>query len=259
MEADDQALDGVPFVPAGLDDAGLSAAEFRVFCRIARRSDSGRRFCWESIPNLAAGCRLKDKTVRSVLKRLVSIGMVRIDSRPGQCSVITPIASEHWRHPSPKRPPLPKQTTSPKRKGSGSPKQGDTPGPVYLNPSPKGPDEGASKVPRKVPKEGEAPPIPAFEPIRKGTFRDKIDAWIVEAEAQRDRLKEDSRLTERVLRNYEAEQVAKLKEEGNEARARAIHEDPGSWTTKLNTAGKQHHKAWTERIAELKAKRQTAT
>jgi hypothetical protein len=66
-------------------------------------------------------------------------------------------------------------------------------------------------------------------------------------------------LTERLLRDCEAEQTARLKAEGNEARARAIHEDPGSWTMKLNTAGKQHHKAWTERIAELKAKRQTAT
>jgi hypothetical protein len=110
-----------------------------------------------------------------------------------------------------------------------------------------------------TPGSSEVPPPPDFKPVPSNAYRREIDTMIAEAEAQRARLKDDCRLTERVLRDCEAEQTAKLKAEGNEARARAIHEDPGSWTMKLNTAGKQHHKAWTERIADLKAKRLTAT
>lgn len=60
-----------PFIPAWLDDARLTAAEFRVYCHIARR---GR--CFEKLQGIADICRLNRKTDHTVLNRLVNTGLL---------------------------------------------------------------------------------------------------------------------------------------------------------------------------------------
>lgn len=83
--------DGLPFIPAKLDDAGLSASQFRVFARIARRG-----MCSESVPNIASGCRLDQDTVWSALRSLLDLGMISKTSRPGATSVYAAQSPEQW-------------------------------------------------------------------------------------------------------------------------------------------------------------------
>jgi hypothetical protein len=68
-----------PSIPVWLDDAKLSASEFRVFCRVLRRASgkNGRGCCHEAVPNIAKGCRLSHNTVRKSLRRLVELGFLQ--------------------------------------------------------------------------------------------------------------------------------------------------------------------------------------
>ncbi len=90
---------GIPFVPASLDDADLTSAQFRVFCRIARRSQSGGGECWESVANIALGTRLDPKTVRAAIQELEDRGMVISVSRPGSTSLLQPRPESEWSQP----------------------------------------------------------------------------------------------------------------------------------------------------------------
>jgi hypothetical protein len=82
---------GRPFIPAVMDDAGLSAAAFRVLCRISRRG-----ICTESFESMAAGCRLHRKTIEASVADLINRGMVRKDARSGQTSVLTCAPRSEW-------------------------------------------------------------------------------------------------------------------------------------------------------------------
>jgi len=77
-----QAPARTPFVPAWLDDAGLSASEFRVLCRVARRGD-----CTESGPNIAKGCKLHPDTAWDALKSLEAQGLITKEKRHGKTGV----------------------------------------------------------------------------------------------------------------------------------------------------------------------------
>jgi len=92
------AKERVAFIPSQLDDAGLSAAEFRVFCRVKRRG-----ICSESIANIAAGCRLNTKTVKAVLKRLVVWSLVSKQKRSGETSMLICNPPSKWTLPGPKQ------------------------------------------------------------------------------------------------------------------------------------------------------------
>jgi DNA-binding transcriptional ArsR family regulator len=72
-------------IPAWLDDAGLRPASFRVLCRVARRD--GKDGCFESIPLMAKGCRLKESTVREALKDLIEAGLIEANRRDGETTV----------------------------------------------------------------------------------------------------------------------------------------------------------------------------
>lgn len=71
-----------PFIPAWLDDAGLTTAEFRVVCRIARR---GR--CFESLTSMAQGCRMRRPTIQRAIKRLLASCIVVAEKRTGKTTV----------------------------------------------------------------------------------------------------------------------------------------------------------------------------
>ncbi len=81
-----------PFIPRKMDDAGLTAAQFRILCRVSRRGE-----CYESIANMARGCRLAIKTVKSVLPHLISRNMLSKQNRTGQTSVYRVQPAMEWR------------------------------------------------------------------------------------------------------------------------------------------------------------------
>lgn len=86
-----------PFIPSWLDDFGFTAAQFRILCRVARRGD-----CFESIPKMAAGCRLSVKTVKAVIRTLTSCGVFEKQPRQGQTSIFKLAPFSQWQQPSPK-------------------------------------------------------------------------------------------------------------------------------------------------------------
>jgi hypothetical protein len=87
-----------PFISGAFDDFGLKPSQFRVVCRVARRGD-----CYESIPNMAAGCRLAVKTIKTVLKYLVSHNVLSKEKRPGLTCIYRVNSPGVWQgEPSPK-------------------------------------------------------------------------------------------------------------------------------------------------------------
>lgn len=95
MSAPDD-FDGAPFIPAALDDAGLTPAQFRIFCRICRRGD-----CTESVPRMATACGLERKTVWAAIRTLTARGMVRRVKRFGATSLLVATSPNAWAKPVP--------------------------------------------------------------------------------------------------------------------------------------------------------------
>jgi biotin operon repressor len=86
---------GLPFIPAALDDLGLSVPVFRVYCRIVRRAgESG--VCFESLPRMARELGLWRPTVTHAVQELRDRGMVHVTTRPGRTAQITPLPAERW-------------------------------------------------------------------------------------------------------------------------------------------------------------------
>lgn len=101
---------GAPFIPSWLDDAGLRPAEFRLLCRIYRRG----RECFESVPSIAAGCRLKRRTVKLLIRDLVKRQILKRVHRPGFSSLLSVAPHESWKiSPAPLGTQGPKQPRSP--------------------------------------------------------------------------------------------------------------------------------------------------
>lgn len=100
-----------PFIPSTLDDFGFTPAQFRIVSRVARRGD-----CFESIPNMAVGCRLAVKTVKAVIRALANSGVFEKQSRQGQTSIFKLAPFAQWQQPSPKETPgVKRPDTQPKR------------------------------------------------------------------------------------------------------------------------------------------------
>ncbi|MFN3408374.1 MAG: hypothetical protein ACK45B_05235 [Limisphaerales bacterium] len=89
-------FNGAPFIPAALDDAGLTPAQFRIFCRICRRGD-----CTESVPRMATACGLERKTVWAAIRTLTARGMIRRVKRFGATSLLVATSPNAWAKPVP--------------------------------------------------------------------------------------------------------------------------------------------------------------
>lgn len=76
----------LPFIPGWLDDLKLPATAFRIYCRICRRGD-----CYESLPHMAAGCRMRDPTARRALAKLQAANLITKQSRAGLTCVYRPV------------------------------------------------------------------------------------------------------------------------------------------------------------------------
>lgn len=72
-----------PFIPAWLDEAGLSHAEFRLYCHLCRRSDKSG-IAWPSADSISSDCRMARNTVWKVIKSLEAKGMILREGKPFQ-------------------------------------------------------------------------------------------------------------------------------------------------------------------------------
>lgn len=82
------------FVHSMIDDAGLSANEFRVYCHIARRAGAGLAF--PSGDSIAEVCRMNKKTVWTVLASLEERKMVTRRNRKGTSNAYVLTTPDEW-------------------------------------------------------------------------------------------------------------------------------------------------------------------
>jgi len=82
------------FIHAAVDEAGLTAAQFRVLCHVGRRGE-----CYEAVANMATHCRLHADTVRKSLKELVRLGWLHRQQRTGTTSIYEVCHSKIREHP----------------------------------------------------------------------------------------------------------------------------------------------------------------
>jgi hypothetical protein len=82
------------FIAAALDDYGLTADEFRVLCRIARRGD-----CTEGTKGIAEGCKLSERQVRYAVRVLTACGFISIQERVGFTSIMKCQPQTKWVKP----------------------------------------------------------------------------------------------------------------------------------------------------------------
>ena len=87
----------VIFIHSYLDDYGLSAAVFRVFCHLARRAGRGAAF--PAIASMARICRLHPQTVRMALRFLVQHGLITRQPRPGATTLYRLAPADQWQPP----------------------------------------------------------------------------------------------------------------------------------------------------------------
>jgi len=65
-----------PFIPSWLDEAGLSQAEFRLYCHLCRRADNETGIAWPSYETIGEACGMSRKTVWRTLIELEGRGMI---------------------------------------------------------------------------------------------------------------------------------------------------------------------------------------
>ena len=83
------------FVAADLDELGLSPHAFRIACRIARRWDP-EDGCYESVPNMAEGCRMDRKTGWKAVGELLERRVVEATPRPGKTTRYDFLPAREW-------------------------------------------------------------------------------------------------------------------------------------------------------------------
>jgi biotin operon repressor len=71
-----------PFIPAWLDEAGLSQAEFRVFCHLCRRACNDAGVAWPSYDSIGEVCGMGRATVARCLRELEKRGLIVKDGKP---------------------------------------------------------------------------------------------------------------------------------------------------------------------------------
>ena len=93
----DEAMN-VLFVHSKLDDLGLKAETFRVYCHLARRAGAG--YAYPGLRSIAVTCRLNVKTVRKCIDKLEQLGMVIVTERVGYAPLYLLTESGKWHTPT---------------------------------------------------------------------------------------------------------------------------------------------------------------
>jgi DNA-binding transcriptional ArsR family regulator len=88
----------VIFVHSRLDDYGLPASVFRVYCHLARRAGSGAAF--PAVASIARICRLHPQTVRQALRVLVQHRLITREPRPGTTPIYRLTPAAQWQPPT---------------------------------------------------------------------------------------------------------------------------------------------------------------
>jgi DNA-binding MarR family transcriptional regulator len=86
--------DRLVFIHSILDDYGLTPVEFRVYGRLARRA--GAEGAREAVRNMAAGCRVSERSVQLALKFLELAGLIQRCERPGRPTVYKLLPPANW-------------------------------------------------------------------------------------------------------------------------------------------------------------------
>jgi hypothetical protein len=84
-----------PFIPAALDDCGLSPAQLAVYCHINRRAGKDGE-CNESIPNMASFLDMHPQTVRPALQVLCEHKLISKKDRAGETTVYRLLPPSEW-------------------------------------------------------------------------------------------------------------------------------------------------------------------
>lgn len=82
-------------IPVLLDDAGLTANEFRVYCHICRRAGK-KKTAFPGVRGIAEKCLLSKPTVINALIELEKKGMLVIEKTPGQVSFYHVTDTSEW-------------------------------------------------------------------------------------------------------------------------------------------------------------------
>jgi len=85
------------FVPSFIDDYGFTAAEFRVFARIMRRS-TGEHSAghYESIPTMSKTLGISERLVREAIQVLKGCGAIQVMQREGTTQLIIANTCDKW-------------------------------------------------------------------------------------------------------------------------------------------------------------------
>jgi len=85
--------DQQPFIPAWLDDAGLSVLAFRIYCRILRRGE-----LWESKTRLEKEFGVRNRTLAAAFIELLAGGLITEEQQTGKPSIYRPSAARDHLH-----------------------------------------------------------------------------------------------------------------------------------------------------------------
>ena len=105
------------FIHSELDDLGLDPYAFRVYARLARRVSGKQRRAYESVAEMAKGCRMSPRKVRDALRELETMRLVIREERKGETSVYRLTDHRAWKTstPAPHAAPTPARDATPPR------------------------------------------------------------------------------------------------------------------------------------------------
>lgn len=130
--------DHTAFIPSALDDMGLRAGPFRVFCHLCRRAGITGR-AWPSAQSIAAVCRMDPDTVWKHLGELELKGMIQRESRAGTSSVFIVMPESAWITSKPTRKNgVPREIGLPEKSGHHPPESTGYPAPEKSGQHPPG-------------------------------------------------------------------------------------------------------------------------
>jgi hypothetical protein len=142
------------FIHSALDEYGLTPAQFRIYCHIARRAGSGGS-AFACVDSMARVCRLHEKTIIRALAFLTDRRLLEAKRRPGRTTVYRLRPATAWvPHLSGE---VSKVSTSPRKPIPNHPSQSDT-------------DEGN---PIKGNPEKDLSPVPPYQ----GEAEELVDLW----------------------------------------------------------------------------------
>lgn len=91
----------LPFIPAWLDDYGLTPSEFRVYCHVVKTTQKNGK-CWESVTKIASDCRLCRNLTLKALHTLTEVHKLLIrNKRVGETDEYELAPSSEWAPPVP--------------------------------------------------------------------------------------------------------------------------------------------------------------